>query len=230
MNVIAYFNLIEGNTFSSESFDLISIWKDSWRQHGWNPVLLDENMAKKNPLFTQIDPGNLDSVFYENVNKNFWKYHKSCYARLLAYCQYVRDNGPTLYADYDVINYGFVPDTLKKTGEDSCFCISRCAVYLGEKGKDETESVILNLSKNTHKAMEEVPKNNDMYIMNKYTNCFNFPKDQNGQKYVSSIMPHLSNNTPLIHYDGGCYKRGFDRKFSRLEIVKQYQNVIKNRN
>ena len=64
-----------------------------------------------------------------------FKYHRSCYCRLLAYCQYVRKNGATLYADYDVINYGFWPDELKLTREDSYFCKLDARFILEEKEK-----------------------------------------------------------------------------------------------
>jgi hypothetical protein len=223
MNVISYFNLIPDFKFSSESEELIDIWKKSWQKHGWNTISLDESYARRNPLFSELDLDNPDANFYRTINPRMWRYHRSCYCRLLAYCQYVRENGATLYADYDVINYGFLPDILKITQEDSYFCSSRCTVYLGDKGKDQTESAILNFNNNAFQESEEHGSCNDMNIMNKYTNCFSFQKDQNNKLYVSPIMPHLSNQTPLIHYDGGCYRRGFDRKFSRLDIIKQYK-------
>ena len=223
MNVISYFNLIPGFKFSLESQELIDIWEQSWQDYGWNTILLNESHARNNPLFNKLDLDNPNANFYQTINKNNYKYHRSCYCRLLAYCQYIHENGATLYADYDVINYGFSPDILKSTKEDSYFCTSRCAVYLGEKGASEIESAILNFNNNKFQEDNSAGSSNDMRIIQKHTNCFNFQKDKDNQCYVSSIMPHLRNQTPLIHYDGGCYKRGFDRKFSRLEIIKQYK-------
>ena len=225
MNVISYFNKIPNSKFSSESIGLIEIWKKSWQKHGWNTILLEESHAKNNPLFDELDLDKPDANFYKTINPVMWTYHRSCYCRLLAYCQYVRENGATLYADYDVINYGFWPGILKTTQEDSCFCVSRCMVYLGKKGADQIESAILNFNNNEFKESEERGSCNDLNIIIKYTNCFNLQKDQNNQNYVSSIMPDLSNQTPLVHYDGGCYRRGFDRKLSRLDIVKQYKKL-----
>lgn len=226
MNVISYFNLIPGSEFSSESEKLIDIWKKSWQKHGWNTILLNESHAKRNPLLNKLDLDNPDANFYKTISPFMWQYHRSCYYRLLAYCQYVRENGVALYADYDVINYGFPADILKSTPEDSYFCPSRCMVYLGNKGKDEIENAILNFNNKEFSENEVHGSCNDMSVMNKYTNCFNFQKDQNNQMYVSSIIPDLSNQTPLIHYDGGCYRRGFDRKFTRLDIIKQYEKII----
>lgn len=225
MNVISYFNLIAGSKFSAESQELIDIWEKSWQKHGWNTILLDESYAKNNPLFDELDLNSSEANFYRTIHPSMWKYHRSCYCRLLAYCQYVRENGVVLYADYDVINYGFSPNILNLAKENSYFCGERAVVYLGKKGADQTESAILNFNNNKFQESEERGSCNDMNIMNKYTNCFNLQKDQNNQNYVSSIMPDLSNQTPLIHYDGGCYRRGFDRKFSRLDIIKRYQKL-----
>ena len=225
MNVISYFNLIAGSKFSAESQELIDIWEKSWQKHGWNTILLDESHAKNNPLFDELDLNSSEANFYRTIHPSMWKYHRSCYCRLLAYCQYVRENGVVLYADYDVINYGFSPNILNLAKENSYFCVERAVVYLGKKGADQTESAILNFNNNKFQESEERGSCNDMSIMNKYTNCFNLQKDQNNQNYVSSIMPDLSNQTSLIHYDGGCYRRGFDRKFSRLDIIKRYQKL-----
>jgi hypothetical protein len=224
MNVISYFNLITGFKFSTESQELINIWKKSWQKYGWKTVILDESHANNNPLFGKLDLDNPDANFYKTINPSMWRYHRSCYCRLLAYCQYVRENGATLYADYDVMNYGFLPGILKPTPEDSYFCHSRCAVYLGKKGADQIESAILNFNNNEFKESEEHGSCNDQSIITKYTNCFNLQKDQNNQPYISSILPDLTNPTPLIHYDGGCYRRGFDKKYSRLDIIQKYNN------
>lgn len=222
MNVISYFNLIPGCKFSSECEKIIDIWKKSWQKHGWNTILLDESYAKNNPLFKKVNLDDPDANFYKTIHPNMWKYHRSCYCRLLAYCQYVRVNGSTLYADYDVMNYGFSPEILKSTPDDSHFGESRCTVYLGDVGKDQIEKSILNFSSNSFKEEDKPGSCNDMNIVSKYTSCFKLKRDANNQRYVSSILPDFSNITPLVHYDGGCYKRGISRDLTRVEIVKKY--------
>lgn len=225
MNVVSYFNLIPDFKFSSESQKLIDIWDQSWQKHGWNTILLDESYARANPLFNKLDLDDPDANFYRTINPEMWRYHRSCYCRLLAYCQYVRENGPVLYADYDVINYGFSPDILKSTKENSYFCTSRCIVYLGYRGKNQIENAIFNFSNGDFQESSSVGSSNDMTIINKYTDCFIFEKDNDNRCYVSSILPDFSNQTPLIHYDGGCYRRGFNRNLTRLEIIKQYKQL-----
>jgi hypothetical protein len=222
MNVISYFQSIPNSDFSQQSEELIEVYKQSWIKHGWNPIVLNEEYSKRNELFYKLDLDNSDANFYKTISSSMWKYHRSCYCRLLAYCQYVRENGSTLYSDYDVINYGFTSDILNSTKENSYFCRERAVVYLGKEGVMDIEQAILQFNNQPFREGSERGSCNDMNIMNKYTNCFNFQKDQNNQNYVSSIMPDLSNQTPLVHYDGGCYRRGVDRKFSRLDIIKQY--------
>ena len=225
MNTISYFQSIPNSDFSKQSEELIEVYKQSWIKHGWNPIVLNEEYSKHNELFHKLDLDNPDANFYKTIHPTMWKYHRSCYCRLLAYCQYVREHGATLYSDYDVMNYGFTPSILNFAKENSYFFEDRAVVYLGKKGADQTESENLNFNNNKFQESKERGSCNDMNIMNKYTNCFNLQKDQNNQNYASAIMPDLSNQTPLIHYDGGCYRRGFDRKFSRLDIIKRYQKL-----
>lgn len=229
MNVISYFNLISGLKFSAESQELIDIWEKSWQKYGWNTILLNEEDAKKNSLYGELDLDNPNANFYKTVNSSMWRYHRSCYCRLLAYCQHVRENDATLYADYDVINYGFTPDALESTEENSHFSRDRCSVYLGREGANQIENAISSFNNNPFQEGGERGSSNDMRIITKYTNCFQLKRQKNNQPYNSSIKADFSNETPLIHYDGGCYKRGIDRKLSRLDIIKKY-NSLKNYN
>lgn len=222
MNVISYFNLIKGMNFSSESRELISLWEDSWKKRGWNTILIDEDMAKKNSLFSKLDLDNPSANFYKTINPSVWEYHRSCYCRLVAYCQYVRENGLTLYADYDVINYSFSPTELSQISENSVLCPMRSTVYLGREGVDDIERVLLQFNNQTFSEQDKRGSCNDMRVLSKYTKVFSTERDSRNNPYVSAISPDFSNNTPLIHYDGGCYRRGIDRKFSRLEIIKNY--------
>ncbi len=224
-NTISYFQSIPNFDFSQQSEELIKVYKQSWIKHGWNPIVLNEEYSKRNELFHKLDLDNPDANFYKTISSSMWRYHRSCYCRLLAYCQYVRENGATLYSDYDVMNYGFTPNLLKSIRQDSYLCPSRCVVYLGINGLDETETAILNFNNNLFQESEDRGSCNDMNIINKYTKCFNFQKDQNNQNYVSLIMPDFSNQTPLVHYDGGCYLRGIDRKLSRLQIINKHNRL-----
>lgn len=219
MNVISYFNLIPDSKFSSESEGIIDLWSKSWSKHGWSPVVLNENHAKQNELYSQLDLNNPGANFYKTVkNRPMWRYHRSCYCRLLAYCDHVKRNGMVLYADYDVINYGFTPDMLTDIQPDTVLCSARSTVYLSEHGAADMENAMINFNNNTFNEVDENGSCNDMRIMGKYTNVF---KSDHGT-YVSNISPDFSNSTPLVHFDGGCYKRGMSRDLSRVEIIDRY--------
>lgn len=228
IKVISYFNLIPDSKFSSESEELIDVWKQSWRTHGWNPILLDESHFKNNPLSNKLDLDNPEANFYKTIHKDNWRYHRSCYCRLLAYCQYVRENGVTLYADYDVMNYGFRPSILNLVKENSYFCGERAVVYLGKEGAEQMENALIQFSTEEFK---NDGSSADVYVMERYTNIFtpvysNLETNEKASRsyyYVGHSYDYTQDDTLLVHYDGGCYKRGADRKLSRLQIIKEHQ-------
>ena len=230
MNVISYFQSIPNSDFSKQSEDLIEVYKKSWSKHGWNPIVLNEEHSKHNELFHKLDLDNSDANFYKTIHPTMWKYHRSCYCRLLAYCQYVREHGATLYSDYDVMNYGFTPNILNFAKENSYFCGERAVVYLGKKGAEQMESALLQFS-------SEEFKNNgssaDVYVMERYTDIF-IPVHKNLETkkkakwpyyYVGHSYDYTQDDTLLVHYDGGCYRRGADRKLSRLQIIKEHNRT-----
>ena len=232
MNVISYYNKIPDSKFSLESEELIDIWKKSWQKHGWNTILLNESYAKKNLLFNKLGLDNPDANFYRTINKQNWKYHRSCYCRLLAYCQYVRENGATLYADYDVMNYGFTPNILSFAKENSYFCGERAVVYLGTKGVEQMENALIKFST---KELKNDESSADMYVMVRHTNIFT-PVHNNletnegaklkcGYYYVGNSYNDSQDEAPLVHYDNGCYARGAPRKLSRLQIIKEHNRL-----
>lgn len=82
---------------------LIPLWHESWRKHGWNPTVLGLAEAELHPDF---------ELFVKGVSRlptvNDRKYEMSCYIRHLAMWQV----GGGLLTDYDVMNYGFKPDSM----------------------------------------------------------------------------------------------------------------------
>ena len=225
MNVISYFDAIPDLEFSKQSEDILSIWTDTWKRHGWNPIILEHEMAKKNKLYHQLDLDNPQANFYKTIHESMWKYHKTCYCRLLAYCEYVRNNGATLYADYDVINYGFTPDIIKNIEHDSYLCIHRSVMFLGLTGIDDIERVILKFNNEPFSEGDERGSCNDLNVMRKYTKVFKSKLMPSGDWYTTYIEPNFRNNSPLVHYDGGCYKRGISRSMTRVDIIKKHNRI-----
>tara|TARA_B100002019_G_scaffold216392_1_gene188989 strand:- start:6130 stop:6822 length:693 start_codon:yes stop_codon:yes gene_type:complete len=230
MKVISYFNKIPNSKFSLESEELIELWKTSWKKHNWNPSILNEEYSKRNKLFHELDLDDPTANFYKTINKQNWTYHRSCYCRLLAYCQYVRENGATLYADYDVMNYGFTPNIMNFATENSYFCGERAVVYLGKEGVKQIENALIQFSSEKFK---NEGSSADVYVMERYTTIF-IPVLNNLETkakakweyyYMSNSFDKFENDTKLVHYDGGCYRRGASRKLSRLQIIKQHNRL-----
>jgi hypothetical protein len=230
MNTISYFQSIPNSDFSKQSEELIEVYKQSWSKHGWNPIVLNEEYSKRNELLHKLDLDNPDANFYKTINSSNWKYHRSCYCRLLAYCQYVRENGATLYSDYDVMNYGFTPNILNFAKENSYFCGERAVVYLGEKGAEQMESAMLQFFSEEFNGDESSA---DVYVMGRYTNIFTpvYNNLENNEKakwayyYVGHSFDNNQDETLLVHYDGGCYTRGADRKLSRLQVIQDHNRL-----
>lgn len=104
-NVLAYFEPVDKLQFSEDSFDLLEKWKSNWTAQGWNPIILNEEYAIKNPYYDKINLNNNHNL----LGRNRWKhnqigYFRQCFLRWLAYTQFVFENGPTVWCDYDVYN------------------------------------------------------------------------------------------------------------------------------
>ena len=236
--VICYYQEFE-TKFSKDSKQFLELWEKSWKRNGWNTIILGENDATLCPLYSQIDINNPDANFYKTDNRN-WKYHRSCYLRLLAYCQYVRQNGPTLYADYDVINYNFTPDILNYMEEDSVLKGERCAVYLGERGINDIEQAINRFDKDPGEisnSWSDKNSSSDMHVISRFTTIFKtiicnlITKERSEKNHTyycqnAGIDGYLESS--LVHYDGGTYGRNIPeeyKKLTRAELVQKLRPI-----
>jgi hypothetical protein len=84
---------------------LIKMHVDTFSLHGWEPVQLDEKVARRHPLYDLFD----DPTTIFATSKNNWEYTRTCYMRWLAYAVAGHP-----FADFDVINYGFTVEDAKK--------------------------------------------------------------------------------------------------------------------
>lgn len=220
MNVISYFNPIENDKFSKESSGFIPIWKQTWSRQGWNPIVLNETWSERNYLYNQLSFNEPNANFYKENPVGSFEYNRCCYMRLLAYCEYVKKNGPTLYCDYDVINYGLSPDILNTIDSNSILCEQRSVVYLDELGAKDMERVLIDCE-NTSEL--EWCHRNDMRLMEYKTTVFKPLIDQENQyTYCCSSHTDRDQICPLVHYNGGCYLRGAPKHLSRVEVVQHH--------
>ena len=224
--VICYYERLKSN-FSEDSEKFLKIWEKSWKNNGWNPIILGESYAKQNPIYSQININSPHANFYKTDNRN-WTYHRSCYLRLLAYCQYVRINGVTLYADYDVINYSFTPDILNFMSEDSILKGERCAIYLGKRGALDTEQVLLHFDKDPGEisnSWKDKNASSDMHVISRFTTVFKLithnlitkeRSEKNHTYYCQNAGEDGYMDSPLVHFDGGTAGRNIPKQYREL--------------
>lgn len=79
---------------------LIELWARSWRDRGWEPVVLGEEHAARHPLY-----GMLKERYAALPSINSKDYELACYLRWPA----MAAEGGGFLCDYDVMNYGFPP-------------------------------------------------------------------------------------------------------------------------
>ena len=218
MNIISYYQSIENLPFSDQSRDLIDLWEQTWLYHGWNPIILDEAWTHKNELYKHVSLNDQKSNFYLRQQTHMWKYHRCCYCRLLAYCEFVRQHGPTLYADYDVMNYGLKPISLNNIKLNSWLSPERSLVYLDITGAEEIESIIKTFNDSEIEIKDLPEHHSDMILIATNTHpvynntCFSngrFFYTNNDEKllYCSNMGDQGADFTPLVHYDNGLYTR-----------------------
>jgi len=120
MKIFTFYNQIDGFIAENETA-LIELWKKSWSQHGYEPVVISDTEAMKNPRFAEFDAhmSTLPTI-------NGYKYEGACYKRWLA--MEVVAEGPCLMSDYDVMCYG----DLGLSAKDKLTCFS----LVGREGED----------------------------------------------------------------------------------------------
>lgn len=113
MKVATYLREVSG----LEDPDLVSQWRSSWFRAGWNPVVLGPDDAKRSPLFERVQA---QRDFFTSHTSNPPDYQMACVERWCAASACCPDE-PLFMADWDVINYGFTPEEVERTGPPPTF-------------------------------------------------------------------------------------------------------------
>lgn len=191
--------------------ELLDIWQKSWRQHGFEPILLSRDDAKKSCFFQEyydfvqrVHEKSVHKILPEN---GYWL------AAQLEIVSFHTIEEPSYISDYDMINNGFMPgETLESTvhwRNDACSCFASGDKYgWGKyiKFLFDQEQRIINWCQNESKrtgrtefgdqdfllAVKQLGINNKIYIMSRNLNIL-------GAKYVPGEVnickiPHLSHN------------------------------------
>jgi hypothetical protein len=84
--------------------ELIDLWKISWSNHGYEPIVLNLQDAKKHPYFETLNT-EMRSICKEIAKKEINDYGMSCWFRWLAYATQADEK--FYVSDYDAINVNF---------------------------------------------------------------------------------------------------------------------------
>lgn len=100
MKIFTYYQPIGGFDVHNEE-SLIALWKTSWSQHGYEPIVLGLDDAKKHPMFDDFN-----ARMEKLPTVNGYSYEGACYHRWLAVQHYLKEhNEAGMMADYDVMCY-----------------------------------------------------------------------------------------------------------------------------
>jgi hypothetical protein len=84
--------------------ELIDLWKISWSNHGYEPIVLNLQDAKRHPYFDTLNT-EMRKISKEITNKEISDYGMSCWFRWLAYATQADEK--FYVSDYDAININF---------------------------------------------------------------------------------------------------------------------------
>ena len=208
MNVICYYEPNDSR-FSIQSKRLISLWKKSWSNNGFTPVVLGIDDARQHMSYDELDLENTNSLLYKiplELNRNL-DYIGSAYRRLVAYSNYVLSNDTTLYADYDVINYNFSIEDYNDILCGATLGTGHSCVKLNCK---KANLIIEHISK--IQRGEIPPQISDMHMHDLVERCMNF--NHSRMHYVKKYCGTMQECKPywcpfetskLVHYDNELY-------------------------
>ena len=100
MKICTYYQDINFN----KQNELIDLWKISWSNHGYEPIVLNLEDAKRHPYFDTLN-SEMRRIFKEITGRAISDYGMSCWFRWLAYA--TQPNEKFYVSDYDAINVNF---------------------------------------------------------------------------------------------------------------------------
>ena len=100
MKIYTYYQ----NINHSSQNELIDLWKISWSHHGYEPIVLNLEDAKKHSYFETLN-SEMRRIYNEITGKQINAYGMSCWFRWLAYATQTEEK--FYVSDYDAINVNF---------------------------------------------------------------------------------------------------------------------------
>lgn len=150
MKVYTYHRIIETG-FNDPV--LMSIWRESWARHGFDPQVVGPADAAAHPRFHELE--HADGLFTAGIGLR--EYVTACYERWFAYAAAARqEGGATLIGDWDVINYGFTPGNILSEGVGERIkhlsgSATPCLVYGTPEQYDAVIDLFFEYARNPHR-------------------------------------------------------------------------------
>jgi len=105
MKIYTYYqNMNHSDQNDAIQNELIDLWKISWSRHGYEPIVLNLEDAKKHSYFETLNT-EMRRIFKEITNNEISDYGMSCWFRWLAYATQTEEK--FYVSDYDAINVNF---------------------------------------------------------------------------------------------------------------------------
>jgi hypothetical protein len=177
---------------------LIDLWKKSWSSKGWNPIVLNQDVAQNHQEFDRIC-----HKLRKLPSRNPGNYDFHCYVRHIGMA-YV---GGGLLTDYDVMNYSLEPQSFT---EDVLF-LDRgrvpCAIWGTAYGFQRVVSVFL-----AHEVEPGTEHVSDMLLCQTMTKS---PIHQLSLEYLDDGWE----SSPLVHFPSAKLQRSI--KHIKIEKIKK---------
>jgi hypothetical protein len=122
-----------------EEFGRANVWKESWTQHGWEPIMLNNSHAKGSPLFQKLVAKtlrvapDLSAADQNNFQKTIIRFVKWCALHAA---------GGGWMSEYDVVNSGFTKSDAENFEKKSLVLIGGKKLFLFYANVDMCRSCI----------------------------------------------------------------------------------------
>ena len=224
--VICYYESID-HMLSEDTCKLVEMWRRSWGNNGWDPIVLSIQDAERHPDYDRLDIVNPDNPLYIN-NLHDRGYQIACYRRHLAYSNFVLKNGTTLHADCDVINYNFSPLDYDLYDDNSIIGLACDVVKLSKSGAKDIVKAIL-------KGVDVGPENDMkcyMHLTDVFTIIGNVKKWED-LRIFNNILTHYNEckTSKLVHYHNGLWALSDEPLYNikyphRTEFIQKFRPVL----
>ena len=222
MNICAFYNKIDDPYFDQEYEKIVDIWKKSWYDNGWNPIVLNLEDSKKHPKFEEYYK-KIDT--YPSIHRKI--YLDLCYLKWLAIA-----NRGGWFTDIDMININFKPQSFTSESVSCSLNVCPSTIYMTKENYEEKiVDTIFNYDFPDGDVYDKHPIHGDV-DKSKYTSdmLILFNKrvidkfDKNLENQFDCTYDIDYSKYSILHFHGGCLQANIK---PRSEIMLQYLKTKK---